>query len=240
MLHYLLFVLCVLCQQRLHGHNAYLQLCEYCLADLPWNSSPCSQPPLTHQLITAHLTPLLYQGAPANWVRKAKHHSGLIQARVLGTLLAEAVLEQYLEPRRRPDVIVPVPLSLRRLLSRGHNQADLIAMPVARALSIPIARRLVVRTRHTPIQPGLHPRQRVQNVAGAFRMKGSVGARVIAIVDDVLTTGATVTALANCLARSGATEIHVWCPTRTQATATLPPTLQTMDTTTLGDQRNTL
>jgi ComF family protein len=236
MIQLLLGSLCILCHQRLHGRHARLQLCEYCLADLPWDTEVAQPEPPSS--IAHQITPLFYQGAAAAWVLKAKHHSGLVEARVLGTLLAETLCHHYPDPRQRPEIIVPVPLSLRRLLARGHNQAALIAQPASRTLAIPIDRRIAVRVRHTPIQPGLDPTHRARNVAHAFRCRKRLTGQVVAIVDDVVTSGATVTALADCLIEAGASAIHVWCPTRAPGAATLPTSTASEDN--LGDNRNPL
>jgi ComF family protein len=252
MIESLLGSLCVLCLQRLHDHHhRRLQLCEHCLAGLPWNTE--SDSPELKAPITRQIAPLYYQDVAAAWVLKAKHHSGLVEARVLGTLLAAAVKESYsdLDPdlsldlsldlspdlspnispnllsnllsNRRPDIIVPVPLSLRRLLARGHNQATLIAKPVSEAMAIPINQGLVKRVRHTSIQPGLDAAHRFNNLRRAFCCTVQLQGEVVAIIDDVVTSGATVTTLGQCLLAAGASEIHVWSPTRAQPAATLGP-----------------
>jgi ComF family protein len=240
MIESLLGSLCVLCLQRLHDHHhRRLQLCEHCLADLPWTTE--SDSPELKAPITRQIAPLYYQDVAAAWVLKAKHHSGLVEARVLGTLLAAAVKESYsdLDPdlspnlspsllsnllsNRRPDIIVPVPLSLRRLLARGHNQATLIAKPVSEAMAIPINQGLVKRVRHTSIQPGLDAAHRFNNLRQAFCCTVRLQGEVVAIIDDVVTSGATVTTLGQCLLAAGASEIHVWSPTRAQPAATLGP-----------------
>ena len=233
MIESLLGSLCVLCLQRLGGHHRRWQLCAHCLAGLPWNTDPEPAEPLGP--ISRQITPLVYQDIAAALVLKAKHHSGLVEARVFGALLASAVSEFYsgldpdlsphLSPHRRPDIIVPVPLSFRRLLARGHNQAALIAKPVSKALSIRMQQRLVKRVRHTIIQPGLNPKDRLENLRQAFHCTDRLHGEVVAIIDDVVTSGATAITLGECLLAAGASEIHLWCPTRSQPTATLNPSI---------------
>jgi ComF family protein len=212
--------LCVLCRQSVTGHQARLQLCQHCLAALPWHDA---QEAPGYDGIARVIAPLGYEGATRAWVLAAKRDSGLVAARVLGTLLAEAVQDAYPVNEPRPDLLIPVPLALRRLMLRGHNQAVLIAAPVSRALKIPLDRRVARRIRHTPIQPGRTLRMRAVNVEKAFIARRRFDGLTLAIVDDVVTTGATAQALADALHAAGAREIHLWCPTRTGPAATLPP-----------------
>jgi ComF family protein len=155
-------------------------------------------------------------------VLRAKQATGLVEARVLGTLLAEAVMGS---PGPRPDVLIPVPLSRRRLIRRGHNQAVLIAEPVSRLLGIPLSRYGVRRRSHTPILPGLSPEERLRSVAGAFHCASELDGMTVAIIDDVVTTGATAGELAACLAAAGAQDIQLFAATcataPTGGTATL-------------------
>jgi ComF family protein len=147
------------------------------------------------------------------WIRQLKFHHGLVEARLLGTLLADAVQTEYLG-QALPDVLVPVPLSLRRLAGRGHNQALSLARIVGRQVRRRVCRRGVRRIRHGPAQRGLSRRARQDNLIGAFTSRPWQGQR-IAVIDDVMTTGATLEALATTLLEAGASEVHAWCATRT-------------------------
>jgi len=111
------------------------------------------------------------------------------------------------------DLIVPVPLHYFRLVRRGFNQSVWLAAAVGRQSGVPVAVDALVRTRATPSQAGLSGDGRRRNVQGAFAVRPSrarrlAGRRVI-LVDDVLTTGATVEACARALKRSGVTEVDV-------------------------------
>jgi len=216
MLGYLMDLICILCAVRLPPGHSGPQLCRYCVEALPWRDyeADTDSAPDIHRLIA----PLTYDGFTADWVVRAKHQSGMIEARVLGELLALVLLETYPDPDDRPACLVPVPLSWQRLLMRGHNQATLIAEPIRRALQIPIRHNAARRSRHTGIQPGRHAGQRHRNVHNAFRSRWHWRGEPLAIIDDVFTSGATVSALARCLREAGAGDIHVWCATRA-----LPP-----------------
>ncbi len=107
------------------------------------------------------------------------------------------------------DLVVPVPLHWRRRLARGYNQAERIARPLAAALGRPLAGALV-RRRATPPQSALGRRERLANPRRAFRGRGAgrgVAGRVVLLVDDVATTGATLDAAALALKRCGAAEV---------------------------------
>ncbi len=108
------------------------------------------------------------------------------------------------------DFIVPVPLDRRRFRERGYNQAELIAQPLARQLGRPLARDLLVRLRSRPPRLKLSQRERWETVRGAFH--APAGPRVdtsrILLVDDVLTSGATLDACARALRSAGAAAVH--------------------------------
>jgi ComF family protein len=107
------------------------------------------------------------------------------------------------------DVVVPVPLHASRLRERGYNQAELIARPLARILRIPFRSYLLVRTRPRPDKLRLTRRERWETVRGAYAMHP--GAKVdnvrVLLVDDVLTTGATLDACSRALRRAGAVRV---------------------------------
>ncbi len=209
--HLLLGSYCVLCREPVNGADGRRQLCRWCLASLPWRPSPDRQESLPG--IDRTIVPLNYEGAPRQWVLDAKHDGGLVSARTLGVLLAESLLEAYPFPADRPDLLIPVPLSARRLRIRGHNQAVLIAQQIARTMSIRLDRRCARRTRHTAILADLDPRARQAEVTDSFAVSRPVEGRRVAIIDDVVTTGATAGALAQALRAAGAADVHLWAAT---------------------------
>jgi ComF family protein len=169
----------------------------------------CQQPPP----FTRTVAPLLFESVVQTWLHSLKFHHGTFEGRVLGELLASAISGAYAE-RRLPDVIVPVPLSRRRLAWRGHNQALSLAGPVAHRLRLTIHRTSARRTRHTNPQSASTRAQRRHNAANSFISKPWRGG-TLAIVDDVMTTGATATQMAEALLEAGAGEVHLWVAART-------------------------
>jgi ComF family protein len=109
----------------------------------------------------------------------------------------------------KPDIIVPIPLFADRLKTRGYNQADLLARAVGQDLGIPVSPNALLRRRSTRAQMDLHPGQRWENVRGAFSAdRASVaGARVL-LIDDIITTGATMHAAATALKEADASEVY--------------------------------
>ena len=119
-----------------------------------------------------------------------------------------------------PDVLVALPLAPARQRQRGFNQAQEIARRLARLGSVPAVTGLV-RTRDTPAQAALPWKERGRNVRNAFAALPAVAGRRIAIVDDVMTTGATLIAAASAARRAGARSVEVFVVART-----LPPAQQ--------------
>ncbi|HET7595630.1 MAG TPA: ComF family protein [Burkholderiales bacterium] len=141
-------------------------------------------------------------------IQSFKYGANLVVARLLGEALADAVAEQHV------DLIVPMPLSLARLRERGFNQAHEIARYLAAASGLPIARSACRRVIDTAAQAALPWKARAGNVRGAFACDADLSGCTVAIVDDVMTTGATVDELARCMRRAGAREIRAWVAAR--------------------------
>jgi ComF family protein len=149
----------------------------------------------------------VYGGAVARAIVRMKYGSRPDLARPLGDLLWRAF-----EPHAgslRGAVVVPVPLHPSRLADRGFNQSALLARRVARHLNAPLSARALVRTRETAQQSRLDRSARAKNVAGAFEVRASalIEGRTVLLVDDVMTTGATLDACENALAAAGAARI---------------------------------
>jgi ComF family protein len=109
------------------------------------------------------------------------------------------------------DMLVPVPLNRWRLLRRRFNQAALLARELGRQTGLPYEPQIVTRPRRTRTQVGLKPEERRRNVSGAFAIASGQEARItgrnIVLIDDVITTGATIEAIAKTLKSSGAARV---------------------------------
>jgi ComF family protein len=145
-------------------------------------------------------------------IKLLKFQGQLAAATLLGNLLQEA-LAQGTAPL--PEALLPVPLHPSRMAERGFNQALEIARIVSNSMAIPIIANAVKRHRPTPPQVSLDAKTRRGNVRGAFRLQKPIQVRRVAIVDDVITTGSTVTEVARVLKKAGVKEIDVWALART-------------------------
>jgi ComF family protein len=109
------------------------------------------------------------------------------------------------------DIIMPVPLHWRRLISRRYNQSALLGLAISKQTGIPFEAGCLLRKRATPSQAGRSVKDRRRNMAGAFiiRDEGNIKGRNIVLIDDVFTTGATVSACTRLLKRAGAKQVHI-------------------------------
>lgn len=142
-------------------------------------------------------------------VQRFKYGGDLAVGRWLAERLAERVRDAA-----RPDLLAVPPLAAARLRERGFNQALEIARIVGRRLHVPVDPRAVERRRDTPPQARLDRRARAANLRGAFACGTDVRGRHVAIVDDVLTTGATADAIARVLKAAGAERVSAWAVAR--------------------------
>lgn len=222
---------CILCRQ--HADTSQ-DLCSGCAASLPRLTRPCRRcalplPPGYHSGLycgtclacpppyTRLLAPWSYRPPLPSLVAAFKYQSRLVNGRVLAAGISALVQQEY-HADMRPTLLVPVPLHGRRLQRRGFNQSLELAHWMSQQLAIPVTHSLVTRVRHTPQQTGLSAAERKRNLSGAFRIRKGFRFKpgtTVAIVDDVVTTGTTVTALAKVLLRAGADEVHVWAIART-------------------------
>lgn len=163
--------------------------------------------------IAATVAVLVYRFPVDAVIHALKYGGRLSIAPVLGELLLRRV-----QALLAPDLLVPMPLHPARLRERGFNQALEIARRVARACRIPLAADACVRLRNTAPQVSLPWKERSGNVRGAFACNRPLDGLRVALVDDVMTTGATLNELAETLRKGGAAEVHAWVLART-----LPP-----------------
>jgi ComF family protein len=199
-------VLCPSCIARIQPLPS--PLCQHCSAPLSPNGAckTCQYHPLNLSGLRAVSA---YQEPLRSSIHVLKYGGNIRLAEPLGHLLAQA----YMYYGMQADMIVPVPLHPERLRQRGYNHACLLAEVCSRQLGIPLRDGLLVRQRATQAQVDLHPRDRRQNVAGAFVCSpafatGALYKRRILIIDDVCTTGSTLEACAAPLFAAGA--MTVW------------------------------
>ena len=132
----------------------------------------------------------------------------------LGVTFA-SLWQERLAGHTLPDLIIPMPLHPTRIKERGFNQSLEIARPLARRLQLPLDARACQRIRHTPPQASLPLKSRVKNMRGAFACNRRFDGLRIALIDDVMTTGASLHELAKVIKAAGATEVECWVVART-------------------------
>jgi ComF family protein len=218
---WLLPLRCLLCSAT--GDNG-MDLCADCASELPRNSACCARCALP-LAAAANLCGECQRRPPAwdnAWApfryawpldrleSRYKFGRDLAAGKVLTTLWLA-------EPRSidLPGLIIPVPLHRGRLRQRGYNQALELARPLASAFGVPLKHDLLQRLRSTPAQTELDAVGRRRNVSGAFALKAGIPLPPhVTLVDDVMTTGATLAECARTLKRAGVTRVDVWALAR--------------------------
>jgi ComF family protein len=148
---------------------------------------------------------VVFEGPIRNALHRLKYRHNL----ALGDALARPISEFARGLCWPVDVVVPVPLGKKRLQERGYNQIGLVAMPLAALNNWRYAPHALTRVRETKSQVGLSAAERRENMSGAFRADPRlVTGRAVLLMDDVVTTGATLTACAEAVLRSGAQAVY--------------------------------
>ena len=212
--------LCLDCGITLPSGSGF---CRSCQADFQHVSNPCHLcglsnvssgticPACLHRSPRWDhmLAPLVYAGSTRQLLQRLKYQQQNEVAAALADLLASSFSQ------RSVQALVPVPMHYSRLIERGFNHADEIAIQLARRLRIPVDRHLLLRRRATLPQSGLTPTQRYRNLQAAFSCTAQPAYRSVAIVDDIITSGSTMQVISQCLRRAGVDHIEVWSLART-------------------------
>lgn len=193
-------------------------LCEHCVDSLEPVPNPCSccglpnktdgsicpvclhQPPRWQYMIS----PLIYSTGTRKIIRELKFNEQLHLANALLTHIHQFYNNHPV------DVLIPVPLHKSRLLERGYNQSEEIACILSRRLNIPVDRTSLTRIKATDSQSGLSLNKRQQNILKAFEYTATAQYKSVAIIDDIVTTGSTVSEICKVLKKAGIQHIEVW------------------------------
>ena len=210
---------CLLCG----AHSQANPLCPPCTAELPAlperRCTICAIPTPTGAICGDCLkTPPAFDASLAAWeyrwpidrlVPAFKYGEQL----TLGAALAQG-LAHAIAGADRPDILLPMPLHPKRQRERGFNQSLELAKYLAKTLNLPLADQMVQRVKLTPPQASLPLEARHKAIKGAFEVAGDVKDRHIALVDDVMTSGASLNELAKTLKRAGAARVDCWVAAR--------------------------
>lgn len=205
------------------GRSASRLVCDACSESLPrpahacercaiefMHAGTCGQCQRRAPAFDAAIAAFEYRFPLDRLVQRFKYAGDLAAGKWLALQLAERVAA-----RERPDLLVAPPLAASRLRERGFNQAVVISQAVGRRLGIRHLPAALAKVRETSPQPGLGRRERATNLSGAFRCDTRLAGEHVAIVDDVLTTGATAETIACVLKEAGAARVTVWALART-------------------------
>lgn len=199
-------------------------ICAGCTRDLPWNRCACpgcalpqAAPVLCRKCrrrphrFDAAWAPFVLVPPVRQAIHRLKYGARFGPARTLGRLMAEQ-LAQRAGPL--PDLIVPVPLHRGRQFLRGYNQARELARGLAERLPLRVDALAARRLRPTPDQIGLSAAARRRNLRGAFAIDRDLSGMHLALLDDVMTTGATMDELARAARAAGARTVEAWALAR--------------------------
>lgn len=186
-----------------------------CSAAVNNNCMNCQQqPPQFDRCIPV----FAYQAPVSVMIKRFKEHAGFSEARCLGQLLSAAFRQYYLEQDEQPPAfLLPVPLHGSRIRQRGFNQALLLCRAISKRSGIPVLRHACQRRPGQHSQRGLSAQARQLNMQGIFyagRQAHLTAGRHIAIIDDVVTTTATVNAMSAVLRQQGVRQIDIWSVAR--------------------------
>jgi len=219
---------CLLCNL---GSRQERPICIDCELELPWlgpHCRICALPLAAEGQICGECLrkPPAFAQVEAAWrfrfpidslITRFKHQARWPYGRLLADLLSEHLQHAFARDLPRPDYLLPVPLARGRLRQRGFNQAGMLADWLGKTLDIAVVHDRLQRPLETPAQQQLDAATRKRNLRRAFLLAGDVALenRHIAVIDDVLTTGATAEAVARLLHKAGAARVDIYCLART-------------------------
>ena len=221
---------CLLCRNTIHlpvmeQEAVDIDICGPCISGLPHNCRYCSRCALPLPVdLPANVmcgrciqkTPVFdycqslfrYEDDVIKLVHQLKFSDRLTCARSIGEMLVKGS-ERLFSTHGKPDCLLPVPLHSKRLYDRGYNQSIEISRGLARQHTMVIDHVSVIRQRSTATQTGLDARSRLKNIKGAFRLNKEISYDHVLIIDDVVTTSATVNELARLLKKNGVRKVGV-------------------------------
>ncbi|WP_194756131.1 ComF family protein [Aliidiomarina indica] len=208
---------CWLCQQYRELHQGLCHICMHDLPRLPPRScQPYRQEAEFHSPCRMWIAALSYEAPVDRWFQAYKYGHQPSLANTFAQLLAAQVITTYqAQGIYLPEAIVPIPLSTMRWFQRGYNQAELLAQEVGRLLDIPVL--FPLRRRYTRASTGLHALERSLNLERAFYLTQSLSVQRVALVDDIITSGATMDAAALALTCESPLLIDGWALAYTPA-----------------------
>lgn len=199
--------------------------CQRCGIDLKVHAIICGdclkRPPAFDETIA----PFIYQAPLDTLIKDFKHKGKHTSGKALSTLFCREIQDYYQGHHASlPEYLLPVPLHWRRQWQRGFNQAEVLAEALLKQLNSNHPQIKLFgyakKQRANPAQEGLSKKQRLTNLKDSFVITKALSGQSIAIIDDVMTTGATANSLAQALKKAGAGKVSVWALARTPKSRT--------------------
>lgn len=202
---------CDACRSRLWLEHRWR--CEICgaagIGGEPRPGRPCRLCPPAAASYNGVFSVIGYGAVPSRCVHMFKYYRRVEMGRLMARLMCERLVEPIGALAGRIDLVAPVPLHWARRMGRGFNQSVLLARPLAQALDLPLNSGILRRVKYTRRQALLPRDRRGENIRGAFGLtrRADVNGRGILLVDDVVTSGATIEECARMLKAGGAREV---------------------------------
>jgi len=210
---------CVLCGDEVF--NKY-SMCEHCLKSLKYligrvclhccdvmagQGDYCKRCKGKIFYYDRAIAPFIYDGEIVKLIHGLKYNNKKYLAESLSIFMAD----KFNSEKLHADIVIPVPLCTKRLKQRGYNQSELLTNQISKILKIPSNNNVLIRVKETPTQTGLDFLERQKNLTGAFKVKNKkvIKDKSLLLIDDVFTTGATVTECAKMLKQAGAGCVYV-------------------------------
>ncbi len=202
-------------------HGVWCEACDAALPYLAGSHCPICAKPTPNGEVCGHclkdppafshtIAVFAYSFPIDRLIQAMKYDEQIFLARMMAKKLAPLIDRPNL-----PDCLIAMPLHPERLKSRGFNQAQLIAKPLSKSLGVPLLNRACQRLRDTPSQTSLPFDQRGKNMRGAFGCDADFSGKHVALIDDVMTSGASMNALAKAALAKGAARVSAWVISRT-------------------------
>lgn len=200
--------ICNACYKKIRFNRTFCKICAY---PLPENSAnlTCGNCLKTRPLFSKTISPLIYESFVRDIILSAKFGGKYYYLhRLMDIIYPEYI--KFFEELKDGEAIIPVPLSRKRLIERGYNQSSLIARYLSKKIRKPMLESFLIKTKETKPQSELNERDRFLNIKSAFVLKKEINFSKIILVDDIITTTATVSEISKVLKKGGINEIYIF------------------------------
>ena len=211
-------LICHFCHEAILTERHY---CLHCGCGLSHSQAFCGEC-LQHTFNFTQLHAIAsYQAPFPALIKQLKYNHKLLYADLLGLLLADSIKQRYKHHELADiDYLIPVPLHLKKHRARGFNQTQVISDALIKYLPLTIMNHALIRNKPTNAQEGLSRTQRAHNLKSAFALTSSahsiLNGKHVVLIDDVVTTGATINSCCDALFAANVKKIDVWCICRTE------------------------